>query len=58
MNTDDAVRKSAESLKAREQTSTRLTLLAREFEFTLASIKRLERKAVAGRKRRHDLGSA
>jgi hypothetical protein len=57
MNTDDPLRKSAESLQMREQTSTRLALLVREFEFTLASIKRLERKAVAGRKRRNDLGS-
>ena len=57
MNMDDLVRRSAENQKMRQETSTHLALLAREFQFTLASIKRLERKAVARRVRRNDLGS-
>ena len=56
MNMDDLVRRSAENQKMRQETSTHLALLAREFQFTLASIKRLERKAVARRERRNNLG--
>ena len=56
MNIDDPLRKSAENPKAMQQTSTRLTLLARDLQFTLASIKRLERIAV-DRARRRNAGS-